>query len=177
MNDIRQTGTREIYASPWLRLREDAIEYADGSASTYAIVERTDFVTVLPYENGGFWLVEQFRYPLGRRVWELPQGAWPAGRTGTVEELAVAELVEETGLRADQWRHLGRLAANAGMSGQYFDVLLATELTAGKPRREASEQDMVHRWFTDTDVRAMIGRSELVDVHTVAALALFDLHR
>jgi 8-oxo-dGTP pyrophosphatase MutT (NUDIX family) len=175
--DIRQTGTRQIYANQWLRLREDEIEYADGSTSIYAIVERSDFVTVLPYADGGFWLVQQFRYPLGRRVWELPQGSWPSGRSGTVQQLAVAELVEETGLRAARWRHLGRLAANAGMSGQYFDVLVATELSVGAPQHEPSEQDMIQRWFPDAEVRAMIGRGELVDVHTVAALALFDLHR
>jgi 8-oxo-dGTP pyrophosphatase MutT (NUDIX family) len=174
---ITQIGSREVFASPWLRLREDDIEYADGSRSTYAVMERRDFVTVLPSENGGLWLVEQYRYPLGRRCWELPQGAWPAGKTGSALELGRAELLEETGLTAARWTQLGRLAASPGLSTQHFDVFLATDLTPGEPEREHSEADMVHRWFPDAQVRAMARRGELFDCHSIAALALWDLHR
>ena len=55
---------------------------------------------MLPAERDGFWLVEQYRHPVGRRAWEFPQGGWPAGAGGTPEELGRAELAEETGLRA-----------------------------------------------------------------------------
>jgi 8-oxo-dGTP pyrophosphatase MutT (NUDIX family) len=175
VTDIRQVGSREVYANPWMRLREDDIQYADGSTSIYAVVERSDFVAVLPLENDGLWLVEQFRYPLDMRMWELPQGGWPQGHGGTAQELAVAELVEETGLQAGRWQHLGRLAANPGLMSQYFDVFLATDLTPGAPEREASEADMVHRWFPLSEVHAMITAGTLVDVHSVAALSLYAL--
>jgi 8-oxo-dGTP pyrophosphatase MutT (NUDIX family) len=173
--DIRRLGGREVFANRWLRLRNDEIEYADGTRSTYTVLERSDFALVLPFADGGFWLVEQYRYPLGRRCWELPQGGWPPGGGGSALELAQAELVEETGLRAASWQHLGRLAASPGLGSQYFDVYLAEELTAGDPQREASEADMVHRWFPDPELRAMIRRGEVVDAHTVAALMLYDL--
>ena len=56
-------------------------------------------------------------------------------------------------------------------------MFLATDLTPGDPHREMTEQDMVHRWFAEDEVRAMIGRGEFADAHSVAALALYDLHR
>lgn len=175
--EIRQTSSREVYRSAWMRIREDAIEYPDGSAGVYTVVDKRDFVAVLPYADGGFWLVQQYRYPVGRREWEFPQGGWPAGRTGTAEQLAVAELAEETGLRAGTLTHLGRLFAAYGYSNQAYDVYLATELTEGPTNRERTEQGMVHRWFAEDEVRAMIGRGEFADAHSVAGLTLLDLHR
>lgn len=177
MSDIRQLSARDVYANPWLRLREDEVEFADGSTGTYAVILRSDFVAVVPVENGGFWLVEQYRYPLGRRLWELPQGSWSHGRSGTPAELAEAELLEETGLRAASWEHLGRLAAQPALSNQCFDVFVATDLSPGPPQREPSESDMVHRWFPEPQVRAMIARGEIMDAHSISALALYDLHR
>lgn len=177
VSDIRQLTSREIYRSPWLRLREDDISFADGSVGTYAVVEKQDFVVVLPVSDAGFWLVQQYRYPVASRQWEFPQGGWSHGQTGTAEELAAAELAEETGLRAGCLEHLGRMFAAYGYSSQSFDVFRASDLTPGPPRREVSEQDMVHRWFPEGDVRAMIATGELADSHSVAALMLNDLHR
>jgi 8-oxo-dGTP pyrophosphatase MutT (NUDIX family) len=177
VSDIRRLGGREVHASPWVRVRVDDIEYADGTRSEYTVVERKDFVTVVPSERDGFWIVEQFRYPLGRREWEFPQGAWPHDRDGTVEELAVAELAEETGLAAERLEHLGRLNTAPGLMTQRFDVFLATGLTQGDPRREASEADMVHRWVPEAQLREMIRAGTFADAHSLAALALLSLRR
>lgn len=174
MADIVQRASKVVFENPWLRLRVDDIVYGDGTPGTYSVVEKRDFVVVLPWERGGFWLVEQYRYPVQQRCWEFPQGAWPSGRAGSQAELARHELREETGHDANDWRHLGRLLAANGYSSQAFDVFLALGLTAGEPEREHSEQDMVHRWFAAGDVRAMVARGEFADAHSVAALALLD---
>jgi 8-oxo-dGTP pyrophosphatase MutT (NUDIX family) len=171
---IRQVASREVYRSRWMSVREDEVEFPDGTRGTYSVVDKRDFVLVLPYEGGGFWLVEQFRYPVGSREWEFPQGGWPAGRDGTAEELAAAELREETGRRAGRLTRLGRLFAVYGYSSQSYDVFLAEDLEAGEPHREVTEQDMVHRWFAEDDVRTMIAQGRLRDAHSLAALALYD---
>lgn len=172
---IDQLGSREVYRSRWMAVREDDVRFPDGSRGTYSVVDKPDFVVVIPEADGGFWLVEQFRYPVGSREWEFPQGGWPAGSGGTAEELAAAELREETGLRAGSLVHLGRLFAAYGYSSQSYDVYLARNLTEGEPQRESTEQDMVHRWFAEADVRGMIVAGRLRDAHTVAALALRDV--
>jgi len=174
MPEIERRGGRVVYENPWLRVLEDDVVFPDGTEGRYSVIDKRDFVLVLPYENEGFWLVEQFRYPVGRRVWEFPQGGWPAGRSGTQLELARAELREETGLTAASYRHLGRLFASYGYSNQAYDVFLAAGLTAGAPDRESSEQDMVHRWFPETEVRAMVADGRFADAHSVAALTLLD---
>lgn len=174
---IRQLTTREVYRSRWMSVREDEVEFPSGLRGRYSVVDKPDFVVVLPYADGGFWLVQQFRYPVGSRQWEFPQGSWPAGRSGPAAQLAAAELHEETGLRAATLTPLGRLYAAYGFSSQRYDVYLASGLTAGTPHREPTEADMVHEWRPLADIRAMITDGALADAHSVAALALYDLRR
>jgi ADP-ribose pyrophosphatase len=175
VEEIRQLATREVYRSQWMRVREDEVAFPSGAHGTYSVVDKRDFVLVIPYADDGFWLVEQYRYPVGSREWEFPQGGWPAGSTGTQEELAAAELREETGLSADSLVHLGRLHTAYGFCSQGYDVYLATALTAGAVHREVTEQDMIHEWRSVADVRQMIRAGELRDAHSLAALALLDL--
>ena len=174
MGEIRKLATREVYRSRWMAVREDDVEFADGSSGTYSVVDKPDFVVVLAVQDGGFWMVQQFRYPVGSREWEFPQGGWPPGHSGPPAELAAAELREETGLRAQSYTHLGRLFAAYGYSSQGYDVFLAAGLTAGEPERESTEQDMVHRWHPEREIRAMIDDGRLRDAHSIAALALYD---
>lgn len=173
---IRTLSSRDALATPWMTIREDEIEYADGTRGTYSLVVKPDFALVLPYEDGGFWVVREFRYAIGARVWNFPQGGWPAGRGGTQEELAAAELREETGLRADTFTPLGRLRAAVGYAAQAYDVFLATGLTPGPPEREIGEADMTCEWLSVERIRGLIRAGEFPDAHSVAGLALWDLH-
>lgn len=172
---IRTLSTRVVYSNPWLTLREDEIERADGSRGIYSVVDKPDFALVIPLENDGFHLVEEYRYPLGERRWQFPQGAFPAGVTGTPAELAAAELREETGFTAGRWQRLGYLNAAHGITNQCFDVFLATELVAGEPDREVTEQDMRQEWFPRADVERMIRDGVLRDDSSLAAYLLFTM--
>ena len=174
---MRTTSSREVYRNPWTRVREDVVELPDGSTSVYGVVERPDFALVLPADRDGFWLVEQFRHPIGRRTWEFPQGSWSPGSGGSPEELARTELAEETGLRAGRVDHLGRLDLAPGLMTQRFDVWWATELTAGPTAREASEADMRSAFVPEAELRAMIRDGRFADAPSLAAYSLLLLHR
>jgi len=172
---MRTTSSREVYRNPWIRVREDHLVRDDGSTGLYGVVERPDFGLVIPAERDGFWLVEQFRYPVGRRCWEFPQGTWGDGAGGSAEDLARAELGEETGLRAADLRHLGHLDLAHGMSDQGFDVWLATGLSAGPTAREATEADMRQEFVTGAELRRMIRDGRFTDGPSLAAYALLLL--
>ena len=174
---MRTTSSREVYRNPWIRVREDEIAWDDGTTGLYGVVERPDFAVVIPAERDGFWLVEQFRYPLGRRSWEFPQGTWGDGAGGSAQELARAELSEETGLEAADLRHLGHLDLAGGMATQGFDVWLATGLTAGPTAREATEADMQQAFVTEDELRRMVREGRFTDGPSLAALTLLLLDR
>jgi 8-oxo-dGTP pyrophosphatase MutT (NUDIX family) len=172
---VEQLSSREVYRNPWMVVREDAVRRADGSEGIYGVVEKPDFALVLPRADDGFWMVEQYRYPVGRRAWEFPMGSASGPGEVDPEVLARQELAEETGLRAGTWRHLGHLYEAYGYSTQGFDVFVATDLTVGPTAREVTEHDMVHRLVTDDELRAMVARGDVVDAPTLAALALWHL--
>ncbi|HEY0539348.1 MAG TPA: NUDIX hydrolase [Actinoallomurus sp.] len=172
-----QIATREVYRNRWMSVREDDIRHPDGSPGIYGVVDKPTAALIIPMENDAFHLVEQFRYALSRRSWEFPQGTWPDDRETTTEELARAELVQETGLRADRIERFGSFAIAPGFTSQSCDLFLATGLTAGEPDRDPEEQGMRQRWFARAELERMLRTGEIVDALTTAAYARLLLHR
>jgi len=136
---IQRVGSREVYRNNWMTLREDAIRRPDGSTGIYAVVDKPTYALVIPRDGDRFCLVEQFRYPLGLRRWEFPQGTAPELADVEPAQLAARELREETGLRAGAITALGQLDVAPGMSSQRGWVFLATELSEGDHDREPEE--------------------------------------
>lgn len=174
---MTRRSQRVVYENPWMQVTEDAIVDADGNASTYAVLHAPDFAVVVAYDGERYHLVEQFRYPVGRRAWEFPQGAVHQEAPITPEAVAARELAEETGLRAGRFERLGFLHETYGRSVSGFTAFLATDLTPGEPDREPGEADMRTGWFTMEEIWAMVDDGRITDASTVAALALLDRHR
>jgi 8-oxo-dGTP pyrophosphatase MutT (NUDIX family) len=173
--EIRTLSSSVVYTDNWIRLRRDDIERRDGSRGTYAFVERRDFALVIPAENGGFHLVEEYRYPVGRRSWSFPQGGFPHGVTGTADELARMELAQETGLRARRLTHLGSLTAGHGLTSQYGDYFVATDLEQGPPDPEPEELGIRQAWVTRDEFETMVCDTRITDDSTLAGYALLLL--
>ncbi|MCK2244904.1 NUDIX hydrolase [Crossiella sp. S99.2] len=171
-----KVDTREVYANAWMTVREDGIRRADGSLGIYGVVDKPDYALVIPLEGERLHLVEQYRYPLGLRRWEFPQGTAPDRVELDTAELAARELREETGLRAGRMVDLGLLDVAPGMSSQRGRVFLATELTAGEPARELEEQDMRTAWFARAEFEEMIASGQVTDAQSIAAYTLLLLH-
>jgi len=169
-------GTRTAYRNPWMSVREDTLALADGSTGIYGIVDRDDYAVVIPEEDGGFHLVEQFRHAVGRRSWEFPMGGWAVGKSGGPEDLARQELLEETGFTAATWRRLGpRLHGSTGFCSQGFAVWHATDLTPGRPDREITEADMEQAFVDESEFRRMIADGRIFDAPTITAYAVLRL--
>ena len=159
-------------------VREDGIRRPDGSLGIYGVIDKPTYALVIPQDGDRYRLVEQFRYPIGMRRWEFPQGTAPGSLGGgepPAEELAAAELREETGLRAESMVVLGQLDVAAGMSSQRGWVWLATQLTEGEHDREYEEQDMHSAWFTRSEVEDMMASGEITDAQSLAAWTLLRL--
>lgn len=156
-------------------LREDDIRRSDGSPGIYAVVDKPTYALVMPYDGTRFRLVEQYRYPVGARRWEFPQGTAPDLADLEPATLAARELREETGLAASAFEPLGQLDVAPGMSSQRGWVFLATGISEGLADREHEEQDMHSAWFARQDVEDMIRGGVIVDAQSIAAYGLFLL--
>jgi 8-oxo-dGDP phosphatase len=173
---VQTLTSRQVYANSWMTLREDGIRLADGTESIYAVVDKPTYALVIPRDGDRLHLVEQFRYPVGRRRWEFPMGTAPERADVDPADLAARELQEETGLVAGRMERIGFLEVAPGMSSQRGQVFLATELTPGPPQREHSEQDMRTAWFRIAEFEEMARAGELADSQSLAAYLLLQLH-
>jgi 8-oxo-dGDP phosphatase len=172
---IQRVASREVYRNSWMTLREDDIRRPDGSTGIYAVIDKPTYALVIPRDGDRFHLVEQFRYPLGLRRWEFPQGTAPEQEHLEPSDLAVRELREETGLRAESMTVLGRLDVAPGMSSQRGWVFLATGITEGDHEREHEEQDMHSEWFSRAQLERMMRDGDITDAQSIAAWALLLL--
>lgn len=172
---MQTISSRQVYANSWMTVREDTIRRGDGSDGVYGVVDKPTAAVVIPRDGDRLHLVEQFRYPVGRRRWEFPMGTAPERAELDPARLAARELAEETGLVAGRMERLGDLDIAPGMSSQREHVYLATELTEGPPDREHQEQDMRSAWFTVAEFEEMVRAGGIVDAQTLAAYLLLVL--
>jgi len=161
-------------------VREDVIERANGERGIYGVIDKDPACIVIPLERtaeGEFiYLVEQFRYTVGARFMELPQGGWETADV-VPEEMARGELREETGLIAARMTELVTLQIGYGVMNQKHHVFLAEELTQGAHERDAEESDLeVHR-VPVTEFEAMMLDGRIVDNCSVAAWGVYRLWR
>ena len=179
---IRQLSRREVYRNRWIRIYEDQIERIDPvtgarTPGIYAVMEKEDAAIILPLqreEDGSefVYLIEQFRYAVGARFYEFPQGAWEVDAVDP-EELARGELAEETGLRAGRMTRLGSNWIAYGAMKQIQHVFLAEELTPGEIDRDAEEHDLTLHRVSVPEFEQMMLDGRAMDNCTGAAWGLY----
>jgi ADP-ribose pyrophosphatase len=172
--EIQTVSTRVVYENRWMTVREDAIVRADGKPGIYGVVDKKDFAVIVPFLGEQLILVEQYRYPVGDRYWEFPQGSWETSDIAP-EALARAELEEETGYAAGEVRHLAHLFAAYGYSSQGYDIFVAKDLSPTSKNLDAEEIGLVSKSFAVDEVRAMILDGRIKDAATVAVFGLLVL--
>ena len=169
---IRQLSSRVVYGNPWMLVREDEIERDNGQRGIYGVIEKHDSAVVLPMQGDSIYLVEQFRYPIGQRSLELPQGSLDADGFDPAE-IARRELQEETGLIAGRLESLGEFAVAIGYSNQKNYAFLATDLLAGARRPDLEEHDLVVHKMRVAEFEQGIRDNLIRDAQTLAAWALY----
>jgi ADP-ribose pyrophosphatase len=173
---IRTLSSREVYRNPWLSVREDDIERPNGTHGIYGVVDKHDCAIILPIDGDHIWLVEQFRYTIGERALELPQGGWES-EIDNPEELARGELREETGLIAGRMTELSWMWIAYGFARQRQHVFVAEELTPGPHERDYEESDMEVVRMPIIEFEEKLRTGAIRDVCTLAAWASYQLWR
>lgn len=174
---MKTLHSRIVYQNRWMTLREDAICRADGSEGIFGVVEKPDAAMIIPVENGRVHMVQQYKYAVGARFWEFPQGTWEQAKDYSVEDLARGELREETGLIARDLELLARIYIAYGFLTQPMHVFVATGLTQLDAQPEHEEQDIVRGLFTWSEFHNMVAGGLITDAQTLAAFSLLRLKR
>ncbi len=177
---IKTISSREVYRNPWTSVREDVIERANGKRGIYGVIDKDPACIVVPLERtaeGDFvYLIEQYRYTVGGRFLEFPQGGWEQAEVDP-EELARGELREETGLTAERMTHLTTFQIAYGVMNQKHHCFLAEGLKLGEPDPDTEESDLVVHRVSVAKFEAMLLDGTIVDNCTAAAWGVYRLWR
>ncbi|MCW2549523.1 MAG: nudF [Mycobacterium sp.] len=150
-----------LYEGRVIKLRRDRVSMPGGGDAVREVVEHPGAVGVVAYdERGRIMMVNQYRHPVGKRLWELPAGLLdvPGEPASTA---AKRELAEEAALAAQRWDTLVDTFSSPGMTDEATRVFLArgiTELAPEHPQAD-EEADMELAWVPlgDAIFRVMQG--------------------
>lgn len=171
-HEFTTLASEDVYVGRILALRADEVGMPGGGHARREVVEHYGAVAITAIdEQDRVVLVHQYRYPLGRRLWELPAGLLDVSDEQPVRT-AQRELAEEAGLAAENWSVLVDIATSPGFTDEVVRVFLATGLSqVALPDAAGDEEaDLVIERFPLEEAVRMALAGEVVNGPAVAGL-------
>jgi ADP-ribose pyrophosphatase len=163
------------YSGTVFNLVVDEIEYASGNRGIREIAEHAGGAVVVPLlDDGSVLLVNQFRYPVKKNLFELPAGKLDAGEDPKV--CAARELEEETGYTAGTFTKLTAIYTTPGFCNEQLHLYVATnlkKLPSGQ-RLEEGEMDLTVKAIPIDEAIQMIENQIIVDGKTICGIFLAE---
>jgi ADP-ribose pyrophosphatase len=177
MNDkpIAPSEIHTIFEGRVFTVRVETIRLPKGGVLQAEIVRHPGSVVIIPVTaQNEIILVRQYRPAIGRWAWELPAGSLKPGED--VERAARRECHEETGHIPSRLERAGSYFATPGYCDEELTFFKATGLRTPGPDDEAAPQDededIEIGAFSRDELRRMISAGEVIDLKTIAGLAL-----
>jgi len=167
---------RRIYEGRIFTVQVETLTLPKGDNFTAEIIRHPGSVVIVPVTDGDdIILVRQYRHAIGQFAWELPAGSLKPGED--VEAAARRECQEEVGLVPSRLTPLGSFFPTPGYCDEEMTFYRADGLrepTAQETARPDDDEDIEARAFAFAEIRQMIVAGEIVDLKTVAGLALLE---
>jgi ADP-ribose pyrophosphatase len=168
---------RVVYQGRIFRLEVDRVTLPTGHTLDMEIVRHPGSVVLLPVPAPGqVILIRQYRYTIDRDIWELPAGTLKPGEDPA--EAAARECEEEIGLVPGRVTRLGGYFPTPGFCDEEMVYFRCEDLrppAADSPVRKDEDEEIEPRTFTVLEAQALVSRGEIVDLKTLAGLAILSV--
>jgi 8-oxo-dGTP pyrophosphatase MutT (NUDIX family) len=173
MNELHNPWTildeKNIYDNTWINVKEfDVLNPAGGKGIYGKVHFKNNAIGIIVLDDElSTYLVGQYRFPLKKYSWEIPEGGGPLG----IDPLdsAKRELKEETGLVAEEWTKLLDLHLSNSVTDEYGWIFLARGLRQEEAMPEETEQLVVKKMAFE-EAYAMVEDGVITDSIAVAAI-------
>ena len=174
MSHLTLLSRTPVYRGRILRLEVDRVMLPSGHTLDMEIVRHPGSVVLLPIPAPGqIILIRQYRYTLDRHIWELPAGTLKPGENPA--EAAARECEEEIGLVPARVTRLGGFYPTPGFCDEEMIYFRCEDLgapAADSLVRKDADEEIEPRTFTVAEARALVAQGDIVDLKTLAGLAL-----
>jgi ADP-ribose pyrophosphatase len=175
MSHVKTLRSEKRYAGRVFDLVVDEVEYPSGNRGIREIAQHAGGAVVVPLlDDGSVLLVNQFRYPVKKNLFELPAGKLDVGEDPKV--CAGRELEEETGYTAGTLTKLISIYTTPGFCNEQLHLFVATGLKKlpGGQRLEEGEMDLTVKAFPIDEALEMIENQIIVDGKTICGIFMVE---
>ena len=163
---------KEFYKGNIINVEKWQVLLPNGKEASRDVVIHPGASVIIPLtENNEIYMVRQYRKPVEAELLELPAGKLDAGEDPKV--CAQRELKEETGLDADEIKHVLSFNSTPGFTNEILYMYLATGLHEGTACTDEDEFLRVEK-FPVNKLLDMIFNHEITDAKTIIGIFLAD---
>lgn len=167
-NPWKILSAREAYDNSWIKVTEYGVINPSGGRGIYGKVHFKNIAigVIVLDEKMNTYLVGQYRFPIEKYSWEIPEGGCPLGMLPI--DGAKKELEEETGLRAHSWEKILEMHLSNSVSDEHCIIYLAYDIEQHLPSPEETEQLIVKK-LPFEEAYMLVEDGTITDSITVAA--------
>lgn len=159
---------QEPYHGKIVSVHVDTIRQKSGGTTLREVVLHPGGVAAVPIlDDSRLLLIRQFRYPIGKYIYELPAGKLDTGQPPL--ETMARELEEETGHKAGVLTHECSFYTTPGISNELIHLFTARDLTPCAQRLEEGEHITLEA-LTVEECLSKIKTGEICDGKTVLGI-------
>jgi ADP-ribose pyrophosphatase len=163
---------KEVYSGKIVRLHVDTIRQESGESTLREVVLHPGGAAAVPVlDDGRIVLIRQFRYPLGKYIWEIPAGKLDSGQTP--RDTIARELEEEIGYTAGTLTETCSFYTSPGFCDEIIHLFIAGGLVPCARRPEEGEYITPEARSLEECLR-MITVGEIMDGKSVLGILWFQ---
>ena len=157
------------YDNPWIRVTHSNVINPSGHKGVYGSVHFKHWaIGIVPLDNEmNTWIVGQYRYPIKKYSWEIPEGGGDFN-VSTIDS-AKRELSEECGLQAKEWTRIQKFHLSNSVCDEYGEIFLAQDLEEFENHPDPEEELKVKK-LPFEEVFKMTLNGEITDSISIMAI-------
>jgi 8-oxo-dGTP pyrophosphatase MutT (NUDIX family) len=173
-NPWKTNSDQIVYQNNWIEVHHQDVTTPAGTPGVYGVVHFKNLaIGIIPLDqDNNTYIVGQFRYPLKKYSWEIPEGG---GKIGVDPiESAKRELLEECGIIAQDWEKILEMDLSNSATDEHAILYVARNLTFTQAEPEETEELHLKKIPFDT-LYQMVKSGQIEDAMTVAAVLKLKL--